>query len=138
MKDLFPPGSVKTYRRTVLAEDTASFESGQVHPVYSTFALARDAEWSSRLFVVEMKEADEEGIGTFIHVDHKAPALVGEEVIFEAIFKEWRGNEFVCTYTAKVGGRLIAEGSTGQKILKKEKLEKVFQNLSATKEVRQA
>jgi predicted thioesterase len=138
LKDLFLPGSVKTYRKIVLAEETASFESGQVHPVYATFALARDAEWSSRLFVLEMKEEGEEGIGTFIHVDHKAPALVGEEVIFEAVFKEWRGNEIVCTYTAKVGERLIAEGSTGQKILKKEKLEKVFQNLSATKEVRQA
>lgn len=138
MKDLFSPGAIKTYRRTVLAEDTAVFESGQVHPVYATFALARDAEWSSRLFVLEMKEGDEEGIGTFIHVDHRAPALVGEEVIFEAVFKEWKGNEFVCTYTAKVGDRLVAEGSTGQKILKKEKLERVFENLSAAKGVRQA
>jgi hypothetical protein len=26
--------------------------------VYATFALARDFEWSSRLFFLEMKEAD--------------------------------------------------------------------------------
>jgi predicted thioesterase len=135
LKDIFSPGDKKVFHKTVLVEDTAVFEAGEVHPVYATFALARDAEWSSRLFVLEMKEAGEEGIGTFIHVDHKSPALVGEKVAFEAVFKEWNGNEFVCTFTAKAGERLIAEGSTGQKILKREKLDRVFENLSAAKGV---
>ena len=110
-------------------EDTATFRSGNVHPVYATFALTRDAEWSSRLFVLEMKENDEEGIGTIVNVKHISPAFVGDKVMFEAVIDELNGNEVNCTFTAKIGNRLIAEGRTGQKILKKEKIEKLFQGL---------
>ena len=45
-----------------------------VHPFYSTFALGRDVEWACRQFVLEMKEEDEEGIGTFLNITHKSPA----------------------------------------------------------------
>jgi hypothetical protein len=69
----------------VLNEDCASFESGNVHPVYATFALGRDAEWACRLFVLEMKEAYEEGIGTFLTIHHKSPALVGSNVLFNSL-----------------------------------------------------
>lgn len=110
-------------------EDTAVFESGEVHPVYATFALTRDAEWSSRLFVLEMKEEHEEGIGTFVNVRHASPAFVGQQVVFEAVIDELKGNELNCSFTAKVGERLVAEGRTGQKILLKEKIDKLFSGL---------
>jgi fluoroacetyl-CoA thioesterase len=42
----FKPGDTKTYTKTVEQTDTAAFDSGQVHPVYATFALGRDAEWA--------------------------------------------------------------------------------------------
>lgn len=126
----FQPGDSKHYEKAVNESDTATFESGTVHPVYATFALARDAEWSCRLFVLEMKEPDEEGIGTFIHVDHHAPALIGETVRFIAEVIRISGNEVICKFTAKVNNRLIASGETGQKILKKSRLEQLFQNLS--------
>lgn len=113
-------------------EDTAAFESGAVHAVYATFALARDAEWCSRQFVLLMKEAGEEGIGTFVNVKHVSPALVGSTVLFEAVIDELKGNEINCTFTATVNGRLVAEGRTGQKILLKEKIEKIFDALKDT------
>lgn len=126
MLDFFKVGDTKNFERRVRAEDTAAFDAGEVHPVYATFALARDAEWSSRLFVLEIKEADEEGIGTFIQVNHLSPAFVGDTVLFTATIDELKGNEINCTFAAKVGGRTIAEGRTGQKILKKDKIEKLF------------
>ena len=113
----------------VVEADVAAFDSGKVHPVYATFALARDAEWACRLFVLEMKEADEEGIGTFVTVEHISPALVGQTVTFVATIKEQKGNRIVCTYTASVGNRLIAQGEQGQKILKKERLQQLFSSL---------
>jgi len=122
-------GDTKTYLKEVTEADVAAFESGQVHPVYATFALARDAEWACRLFVLEMKEADEEGIGTFVTVQHVSPALVGQTVAFEATIKELKGNSIVCTYTAKVGERLVAHGEQGQKILKQERLQQLFSSL---------
>jgi predicted thioesterase len=130
VKSIFQIGDKKQFTRIVRAEDTAVFESGEVHPVYATFALTRDAEWSSRLFVLEIKEAHEEGIGTFVNVKHASPAFVGQKVVFETVIDELKGNEINCSFTAKVGERLIAEGRTGQKILPKEKIETLFKNLS--------
>ncbi|MCX6200500.1 MAG: hypothetical protein NTY88_14970 [Bacteroidetes bacterium] len=125
----FKIGDKKTFERIVRQEDVAAFESGTVHELYATFAIARDAEWSSRLFVLEMKEEHEEGIGTFVNVKHISPALIGEKVLYEAVLEEEKGNEINCSFTAKVGNRIIASGSTGQKILFKKKLEKIFEGL---------
>lgn len=109
--------------------DAARFDSGEVHPVYSTFSIARDAEWAGRLFVLEMKEAEEEGIGTGITITHHSPALMGQEVVFTAMLTEVNKNEVVVDYTAHVGDRLVASGKTWQKILKKEKIDRLFESL---------
>jgi predicted thioesterase len=129
MKKPFKPGDIKTFRHVVTVEDTAKFESGEVHAVYSTFALARDAEWSGRLFVLEMKEEGEEGIGSGITVKHISPALIGQEVIFTATLTEVNKNEVVTDYVAKVNERVIAEGTQWQKIVNKEKLDRLFESL---------
>lgn len=113
----------------VTGADKAEFESGEVHAVYSTFALSRDAEWSGRLFVLEMKEPDEEGIGTGLTITHHSPALVGQEVLFTATLTEVNRNEVVVDYTAHVGDRLVASGKTWQKILKREKIDRLFGSL---------
>ena len=130
MKQIFTAGSEKSYTKVVTAADVAAFDSGTVHEVYATFAIARDAEWAGRLFVLEMKDEDEEGIGTFVLVDHHAPALVGETVTYEAIIDELHKNVIGCTFSAYVDRRLIASGRTGQKILKKDRLEGIFRDLS--------
>lgn len=129
MKNVFKPGDIKTFEIVVQPHDAAKFASGQVHPVYSTFALGRDAEWCCRLFVLEMKDEDEEGIGTFLTIEHKSPAPVGSKVKFTATVEQIEGNEIICLYKAEVGNRLIATGRQGQKIIKKAKLEKIFSSL---------
>lgn len=129
MKQPFSIGDKKTYQKLVEPKDTASFDSGSVHPVYATFALGRDAEWVCRLFVLDMKEDDEEGIGTFLEIKHEGPALVGETVDFIAELLSVEGNSVICTFEACVGKRRIAIGKTGQKVLKKQKIENIFAKL---------
>jgi predicted thioesterase len=129
MKNPFNIGDIQTFTHKVIESDAARFDSGEVHNVYSTFALARDAEWAGRLFVLEMKEEGEEGIGTGITVTHHAPALMGQEVVFIATLTEVNKNEVVVDYTAKVGDRLVGSGKTWQKIIKKEKLVHLFESL---------
>lgn len=129
MKQVFKPGDIKTFTKTVTEKDIAEFESGAVHEVYATFALGRDAEWSSRLFVLEMKEDDEEGIGTFLNIMHHSPALLGQTVVFTAEITRLEKNIIDCKVLAKVGERLVAECETGQKIIKKEKLNLLFGSL---------
>lgn len=131
MKDIFHKGDQKEYKKTVLPTDIASFESGTVHEVYSTFALTRDAEWSGRLFVLEMKENDEEGIGTKIEVEHNSPAFIGDEIKFIATFEYVTERyEIITSYKAFCGERLIAQGVQGQKILKKEKIDALFRSIT--------
>lgn len=129
MKSVFNLGDIKHYEKVVGPEDIAEFESGKVHDVYGTFALGRDAEWSSRLFVLEMKDSDEEGIGTFLNITHHSPALLGQTVVFTAEIVKLEKNIVDCKVIARVGERLIAECSTGQKIIKKEKLNLLFESL---------
>jgi predicted thioesterase len=126
MKNLFKPGDRKSYSRTVRPDDVAAFNGQVVHPVCATFALARDIEWTTRQFVLDMREDHEEGIGTFLSIDHKSPALVGETIVFEAWIDQLNGNELICFYEAHVDDRLIALGKTGQKILKRETLDRLF------------
>ena len=125
----FQPGDKKQYYKKVKQDDVAAFDSGEVHPVYSTFALARDVEWAGRLFVLEMKEDDEEGIGTSLSIEHRAPAFVGEEVSIESSVLSINKNEIICKYEVYVGDRLVARGAQGQKILKKAVLEEKFDQL---------
>jgi fluoroacetyl-CoA thioesterase len=125
MKNLFKKGDRMEYRRKVMAEDQAIFHGELLHPVCATFSLARDFEWTSRLFFLQMKEEDEEGVGTLLHIEHKSPAFVDEEITYTATI-EHIGTEFVCTIEARVKDRLIAVGKTGQKMLKKQRLATIF------------
>jgi len=126
MKSIFKPGDQKSFSRVVLETDCAIFNDELLHRVCSTFSLARDFEWSSRLFFLELKEDDEEGVGTMLSIEHKSPAFVDEEVTFTATVETIVKNELICSIEAKVGERLIAVGKTGQKMLKRKKLNELF------------
>lgn len=129
MKQLFKIGDQKKYSKIVTEKDIAKFDEGTVHEVYGTFALGRDAEWSSRLFVLDMKEHDEEGIGTFLNIKHHSPALINQQVEFTATIINLDKNNVDCEVIVSVGERIIAVCQTGQKIIKKEKLNLLFESL---------
>ncbi len=120
------PGDTRVYVKHVTAADFAAFEDGLVHAVCSTFALAQAAEWAGRLFVLDLKAEDEEGIGTSLAIQHRGPAFEGEAMRITATLESLRGHEVICSFVAKVGERLVATGETGQKILKKDRLASIL------------
>ena len=126
MKDIFKPGDRKQTKYVVQEADVAAFGGQVVHPVCSTFALAREAEWAGRQFVLEMRDMREEGIGTQLVIDHKSPAFVGEEIVLTATVEKIENHEIICAFEATVNGRIIATGKTGQKILSREKIDRLF------------
>jgi predicted thioesterase len=131
MKNPFQPGDVQVYHTTVTPDKLAHFaEGGPVHPVYSTFALAHDAEWVCRLFVLQMTEPGEEGVGSYLTVEHISPALLGSEVHLEATLQAVEGNLVRCTYAAYCGKRLLARGEQHQRILNKARFEATLQQLA--------
>jgi len=127
-KSMLPidPAAVKVYRYVVKEEDVAAFHGQVVHAVCSTFVLVREVEWTTRLFALDLCEPDEEGIGTHVSIDHKNPAFIGEEIIFTARIERVEGNLLMCGVEAKVGDKVIAMGRTGQRVLKREKIERLF------------
>jgi predicted thioesterase len=129
MENRLKIGDKRVFTHTVQESDIAAFDSGKVHPVCSTFALAKYIEWTGRLFVLDIKEDDEEGIGTMLHIDHKAPAFKGYEIHFEAIVEKVEGNELICGVTVTSGKRVIALAKTSQKILKKSRINDIFSSL---------
>lgn len=114
----------------VTENDLAAFNGERVHPFYSTFSLGRDAEWTCRQFVLNMKEDHEEGIGTFLNIKHASPAMLGETVIIKAEVSRLEGNSIDCNFWVYVGDRLVAEGQQGQKILLKEKVQRIIDQIS--------
>lgn len=126
MKKLHTVGDTITLEFTVKPSDVASFNGEDIHPFYATFALGRDVEWTCRQFVLNEKEADEEGIGTFLNIKHQSPAMLHDTVKIEAQIIRYEGNTLDCSYTVKIGDRIVASGEQGQKILKKEKVERLI------------
>jgi predicted thioesterase len=129
MKNVIKPGEQRTMTYLVKREDVASFQGVVVHNVCATFTLAREVEWATRQYMFDLREDDEEGIGTFLSINHQAPAFVGEELVIESTVESLQGHELICAYIIRVRERVIATGKTGQKVLKKEKIQAIF-NLS--------
>jgi len=124
-------GEKKSHSFKVGHEAYPAFRTGIVHAVCSTYFLAKEIEWASRLFILDMIAEDEEGIGTMISIEHISPALKDQLVKIETRVDTFKKNELICLFEARVGKRLIATGRTGQKILKKEKLNRLLSSLDS-------
>ncbi len=134
MTNPFLPGDTKTHHHLITPADFADFgpaQGGLVHAVCSTFALAREMEWAARLFVLEMKDPDEEGIGTALAIEHHAPAFAGETLTVTATFAALAGRHLRCTVEARVAQRLVATGHTEQQMVSRARLAARFAALQA-------
>jgi fluoroacetyl-CoA thioesterase len=120
MEEFLYPGAVVSFSRVVAPTDLAHFDQQQVHDVYATFALTRDAEWTTRQFILPYLGQQREGIGTYVEVKHLSPAFLGDLVTFRASIVSFHAMELHCLFEAFVGERKVAEGKTGQKILEKQ------------------
>ena len=76
--------------------------------------------------MIDSIDPDEEGIGISLSIEHVKPAFIGEEVIFIGVIESFIEGRLICTWEAKVGDRIIAHGKTGQKIMLKSDIERLF------------
>ena len=114
----------------VKIEDVAEFNGTEVHPVCATFTLAREIEYASRLFVIDMLEHGEEGIGTFLEIEHISPALVGDRLDLQAFREMQKGEVVFCKVEVKCGTRIVSKAKTQQKIVSKERFNKNLSRLA--------
>ena len=117
---------IHTY--TIDPKDVAAFEGTTIHPVCSTYTLAREIEFATRQHIFDLKQDSEEGIGIHLSIDHLSPAHVGETITITSSIDSFSNGNLTCNYDVKVGDRLIAQGQTGQKILPRDIIQKIFSN----------
>jgi len=117
-----PPGHTFTMHLRVDGTMTASFFEVVLHPVYATFAIAQHAEYAGRQAILPFLDADEDAVGTAISLEHRASAPVGAVVEHSARVERVEGRTVTCSVRALWGDRIIAEGSTVQRVVSRERL----------------
>jgi predicted thioesterase len=130
MKPGFVPGIVREVVITVTEDMCPAFDGKVVHRCYSTWSVAHHFEIAARKVLVDFLEANEEGVGSHVSVDHLAPCGVGRRVTVRAELVE-RTQEHhprvVCDLTAHEGDRLLARGRQVQVVMNKEHLRKYIE-----------
>ena len=79
--------------------------------------MAHQFEIAARQTLEPHLEEDEEGIGSFLSIDHCAPAAVGKTVLVEATVTEVDDTSVVCSISATIGLLTCATGKQIQRVL---------------------
>jgi fluoroacetyl-CoA thioesterase len=120
-----PVGSSAVLEVVVTPELTVHFEElGSVHPVYATYNMAKHFEEAGRKLLLRHLDADEDGLGRAVTVEHLLPSWVGDRLRIEARCVAVQGSRVTCECTATdADGRLVGRGSTVQVALPTSELE---------------
>ena len=117
MKPTIQVGNSASFTFCVTPEMQPTFGGETVHPVCSTWDMAHQFELAARQTLEPHLDEDEQGIGSFISIDHCAPAPVGKTVFVEAIISEIDESSVVCTLSAKIDSLVCATGKQVQRVL---------------------
>ncbi len=116
-------------RLRVTSEMTARFFGSLVHAVYATFAIVEHAEYASRQAILPWLGATEDAVGQEVTIRHIAAAPVGAVVEVTASVTLQDERSVRCRVEVRWNETLLAEGTTDQRIVSKEKLKKKFASL---------
>lgn len=109
-------------RLRVTPEMTARFFGCTIHPVYATFALVEHGEYAARQAILPFLEPEEDAVGSFVELEHVAPAPVGWIVEITARVTEVEGRAILCEIIATGRDGIIARGRQRQHVVSKERL----------------
>src|ERR1700736_3280005 len=113
MRPGLAPGHSAEVRITVTGGMVARFdELGLVHPVYSTWMMAKHMEEASRKVILPFLEDDEEAVGHAIDIVHLAPTAVGDPVRVRAVLDHIEDRRIHCKLEAFNQRERIGEGHT--------------------------
>ena len=125
MKTGFEPGIAAELTFVVTEDMCPAFDGAVVHHCCSTWTVAHQFELAARMVLTTFLEDHEEGIGSHVSVDHKAPCPVGRTVCVRAELIEVSGGQHprvTCDLTACDGDRVLATGRQIQVVMRKDHL----------------
>jgi fluoroacetyl-CoA thioesterase len=106
-------------------------ELGLVHPVYSTWMMAKHMEEASRKVILPFLDQDEDAVGHAIDIVHLAPTAVGERVRIRATLERVDGRRVYCTLEAHNRRERIGAGRNIQVVMSRERLRERFRAIGA-------
>ena len=130
MKPGFEPGIVREVVFTVAEDMCPVFEGQVIHRCCSTWTIAHHFEVAARKVLVEFLEAHEEGVGSYVSVDHLAPCGVGKSIRIRAQLTDVSHGSHarvVCELSAFDGERLLAKGKQIQVVMDKNHLKQYIE-----------
>jgi predicted thioesterase len=128
------PGRSAEVQITVTDGMVARFdELGLVHPVYSTWMMAKHMEEASRKVILPFLEDDEEAVGHAIDVVHLAPTAVGDPVRVRAVLDRIEARRIHCKLEAFNQRERIGEGHNVQVVLSRRQLQEKLREIRAIK-----
>jgi fluoroacetyl-CoA thioesterase len=117
MKASIQVGNITRISFSVTEKMQAMFDGRIIHPVCSTWDMAHQFEIAARKALEEHLEDTEQGIGSFLSIDHVKPAPLGAEVVVVATITELDETTVVCEIAATVHGRVCSTGKQIQRVL---------------------
>lgn len=117
MKTTIQIGNTASVSFSVIEEFQAKFDGRVIHPVCSTWDMAHQFEIAARKALEDHLEDNEQGIGSFLSIDHVKPAPIGAEVKVVATITELDETTVVCEISATVHGTECATGKQVQRVL---------------------
>ena len=109
----------------------AMFDGRVIHPVCSTWDMAHQFEIAARKALEEHLEDNEQGIGSFLSIDHVRPAPVGAEVEVVATITVLDKTTVVCEIAATVNGTECATGKQVQRVLPSSTITRLIDDASS-------
>jgi len=103
------------------------FDGVAVHDVCSTWTLAHYMELAGRRVLTDFLEPHEEGVGSYVSVEHVGPAALGRTVRVTATATQVTDRRLECDVVAAVADRVVATGKTTQNIFPRDVLERILE-----------
>jgi len=126
MKPELQVGNTAEVEITVTDDMCPAFDGVVVHRVYSTWSMAHHMELAARKVLAPHLEDHEQGIGSYLSIEHLAPTPVGHRVRVVAEAVELGPTTLVCDVNAyhiqPDGKKHVGKGRQVQRILPREKL----------------
>ena len=131
MKPTIQVGNTSNVVFTVTEQMQAKFDDDVIHPVCSSWDMAHQFEIAARKTLEDHLEDGEQGIGSFLSLDHVKPAPVGAAVIVEATISELDGTTVVCEIVATIRGNMCATGKQIQRVLSTSTISRLIDEASS-------
>ena len=131
MKTTIQVGNIASISFSVTEQMQAMFDDRVIHPVCSTWDMAHQFEIAARKALEEHLEDNEQGIGSFLSIDHVRSAPVGAEVEVVATITELDETIVVCEIAATVNGTECATGKQVQRVLPSSTITRLIDDASS-------